>query len=177
MFICLAQHRRVKEESKGLTIEVQFDKMENEEESGEDENDVDPPKTIEKTQKNNINTIPTTQSNEVQTGFQNFNPQQQQLPITQHLQQQLPVEAIPVTSWTTPIMTTMPVGQWSNDPPPFTQTQPAHWSHQQEQHQPLVDHHYVIGSWGQPTEQQQQQQQWAGDSMQSWTNDTGLFIS
>jgi hypothetical protein len=99
---------------------------------------------------------------------------QQQMQHQQH-QQQLPVEAAPVSNWTSSIMTTMPIGQWSSEPPPhnFTQPQPAHWSHQQEQHQPLVDH-FVIGSWQQP-DQQQQQQQWGGESMQSWSNDTGKF--
>lgn len=168
----------MKEESKGLTIEVQFDKMEDEEEICEDENGADLPTT---TKKNNINKISTALSNandEVHSGFLEHNSQQRQPPVVaQHLQQQLQVEATPVNSWTAPFMTTLPVGQWSNEPPAFTQTQPAHWSHQQEQHQPLVDH-YVIGSWVQPQEQQQQQQQqWAGNSMQSWTNDTGSFLS
>ena len=95
--------------------------------------------------------------------------------------QQMPVEVVPTSSWAPPIMTTMAVGQWTTDPPPhtYTQPQPAHWSHQQEQHQPMLDH-FVIGSWAPEQQQQQQQQlqqqqlqqqQWGGETMQGWNND------
>ena len=126
------------------------------------ENDTDVANTTSSSTKQIVKNNSSSKLSEVVTGFQEFHP-------TIHMpQQQVPVVTAPANSWTTPIMTTLPVTQWTNEPPPpFTQTQPAHWSHQQEQHQPLVDT-YVIGTWGQPSDPTPQQN-WTGD----WSNDTG----
>ena len=186
-FVDLGQHRRVKEQHKGLTIEVQFDKLADDNDSTDGDEPTPPvqkPVEQQATQQFQQEQQRRTSTQEIQTNFQEMpllpqlaNPVVSQALLQQQIQQQqLPVEAAPVSSWTSPIMTTMPIGQWSSEPPPhnFTQTQPAHWSHQQEQHQPLVDH-FVIGSWQQP-DQQQQQQQWGGESMQSWSNDAGKIF-
>lgn len=105
------------------------------------------------------------------TGFQEFNPLGTlgtAVPQMPHQHQQVPV--VTANSWTAPIMTTLPVAQWASDPTPsFGQTQPAHWSHQQDQHhQPLLDA-FTIGTWGQPQEPAQQQT-WNGD----WSNEAGV---
>ena len=173
-----AQHRRVKEESKGLKIEVQFDKMANDDSDAENDTDVANAASSTITtstaakgivKNNSFNKLAETAA----TGFQEFNPlggSSHGTAVTHvpHQHQQVPV--VTANSWTAPIMTTLPVAQWANDPAPaFSQTQPAHWSHQQDQHhQPMMDP-FSIGTWGQPTEPAQPQS-WTGD----WSNEAGL---
>jgi len=173
-FSILAQHRKVKEESKILKIEVQFDKMVGDE--SDSENDTNVAKTTTTTTAPPSVTKPTVRANspvkqsEAPTGFLEFNPQRST--GTVYHQPPQPVPVVTANSWTTgPIMTTLPVAQWASEPSPsFSQTQATHWSHQQE-HQPLVDP-FSIGTWGQPSEPAPQHN-WTGD----WSNDGGKNLS
>lgn len=106
------------------------------------------------------------------TGFREFNPLgSHSAVVTQLPQQHQQVPVVTANSWTAPIMTTLPVAQWASDPtPPFSQPQPASWTHQQDQHhQPMLDP-FSIGTWGQPADPAQQQS-WTGD----WSNEAGLI--
>jgi hypothetical protein len=160
------------EESKGLTIQVQFDKMADSDGDSDAENDTDVANTSASksvVRHNSANKpSPTEPAKAIQmvTGFQEFNPRvAAPAPVPQPPP---PVATAPVSSWTAaPIMTTMPVGQWGSEA--FTPAPPAHWSHQQEQHQPLVEP-YVIGTWAPPADPQPAQQSWAGGE---WASDPG----